>query len=135
MRARRTAIVPNMIWGSAALSIIPLQLTACGGSSSDPGPGTGGSSGQANHAGSPGQGGHAGAGVGGFDQGFAGYIVLAIAAFGNEGGGPPNNGTGGSDVMMGGSGGDSAAGSAGKEPNGSAGFIVLAAAAFGGAKQ
>jgi hypothetical protein len=132
MRARRTAIVPNMIWGTAMASIVPLQLTACGGSSNDPG--SGGSAGQVNHAGSTGQGGHANAGAGGTDQGFAGYIVLAIAAFGNEGGGPPDNGTGGSDVMLGGSGGESAAG--GKGPNGHAGgFIVLAAAAFGGAKQ
>jgi hypothetical protein len=133
MRARRTAIVPNMIWGTAMASIVPLQLTACGGSSNDPG--SGGSAGQVNHAGSTGQGGHANAGAGGTDQGFAGYIVLAIAAFGNEGGSLPGAGTGGSDVMLGGSGGESA-GSGGKEPSGNAGgFIVLAAAAFGGAKQ
>jgi hypothetical protein len=133
MRARRTAIVPNMIWGTAMASIVPLQLTACGGSSNDPG--SAGSAGQVNHAGSTGQCGHANAGAGGTSQGFAGYIVLAIAAFGNEGGSLPGAGTGGSEVMLGGSGGESAAGSGGKQPDGSAGFIVLAAAAFGGAKQ
>jgi hypothetical protein len=133
MRSRRTAIVPNMIWGTAMASIVPLQLAACGGSSSDPG--SGGSAGQANHAGSAGESGHSNAAAGGTDQGFAGYFVLAIAAFGNEGGSLPGAGAGGTEVMMGGSGGESAAGGGGKEPSGSAGFIVLAAAAFGGAKQ
>src|SRR5882724_3915487 len=99
MRARRTAIVPNMIWGTAMASIVPLQLTACGGSSSDPGPAAG-ASGHANQAGNAGQGGQSPAGAGG-NLGFAGYIVLAIAAFGNEGGAPPS-GSGGTDVMMGG---------------------------------
>ncbi|HEY1536433.1 MAG TPA: hypothetical protein VGF76_20575 [Polyangiaceae bacterium] len=118
-----------MIWGTALASIVPLQLTACGGSSSEPG--SGGNAGQANHAGGAGESGHSNVGGGGTDQGIAGYFVLAIAAFGNDGGGLPGAGTGGSDVMMGGSGGETA-GSGGKQPNGSAGFIVLAAAAFGG---
>jgi len=138
MRPRRTAFVPNMIWGTAIASIVPSQLVACGGSSSEPGPGGGGD--------------HAGMGSAGDSNGQAGaihgnagsgYIVLAIGAFGN-GGSSFSAGSGGTEVMMtagtGGSSvgtGGSSAGAGGKGIGiGTAGyFIVLAAAAFGGKSQ
>ena len=51
MRSRRTAIVPQMIWGTAIASIVPSQLVACGGSSSDPGSAAGGDqAGSAGHS-------------------------------------------------------------------------------------
>ncbi|HEY0469371.1 MAG TPA: hypothetical protein VGC79_34515 [Polyangiaceae bacterium] len=87
MRPRRTAIVPNMIWGTAIASIVPSQLVACGGSASvgdgesaDHG-GSGGHSGHraGNAAGEGGSAGkHSSAGHGGF------FIALAAAAFGGK---------------------------------------------------
>src|SRR3954454_24415529 len=101
MRPRRTAIVPNMIWGTAMASIIPGQLVACGGSASESGPAS-----SAGHAGSAGHSGHTGS-EGGKSEGYAGYIVLAIRAFGGDGpdfGGAPNGGVGGVEVLMAGAG-------------------------------
>lgn len=163
MAARRTAIVPKMIWGTAIASVIPAQLIACGGSSSESP--SGDHAGSGNHAGSAGHtsenGGAAGHGEGGHSEGGHGYIVLAIGAFGGADapGGRSGGGTGGTEVMMAGSGGHSAGmaghsagmaghsagvggsaagsgGSGGKKSTGTAGFfIVLAAAAFGGKNQ
>ena len=145
MRPRRTAIVPNMIWGTAIASIVPSQLVACGGTTVEQGSGGSGGQSSAGHSGRS-------AGEGGKIQGYAGYIVLAIGAFGPDFAGAPGSGAGGSDVMIAGAGGSGAGtggsaagaggsaagagGSAGKSSTaGHAGFIVLAAAAFGGKGQ
>ena len=101
MRPRRTAIVPHMIWGTAIASIIPSQLVGCGGSATEPG-----AAGSVNHAGSGGHAGHIA--EGGKNEGYGGYIVLAIRAFGGDGpafGGAPSGGTGGAEVLMAGTGG------------------------------
>src|SRR6478735_6590304 len=107
MRPRRTAIVPNMIWGTAIASIIPSQLVACGGSASESGSAGSTQAGAGDHAGSAGHSGQSGA-AGNPPQGYAGYIVLAIGAFGGAGAGfgaASGAGAGGSEVMMAGSGG------------------------------
>ena len=142
MGPRRTAIVPKMIWGTAIASIVPSQLVACGGATSEPGPSGQAGSGQASNAGQTGSAGQAGRTI--TLEGYSGYTVLAVKAFG--GAGPALGGTGGSEVMLAGAGGSAAGtggsaagagGSAGKGPGAENGgfFIVLAAAAFGGKSQ
>ncbi len=151
MRPRRTAIVPRVLFGTAVVGLVPLEVGACGGTAESDGGGSNhagatgvpagagggtnhagatgvpaGAGGGTNHAGASGSTSHAGAPQGG------GYIVLG-GAFNGGSGASGNGGHAGTEVAMAGEGGADDGGAAGESANGgSAGFIVLAINAFGG---
>jgi hypothetical protein len=151
MRPRKTAIVPQVIFGTAAITgVIP----ACGGNTESD-RGKAGSAGQSSRGGQGGRGGSPGGG------GTGAFYVLAIGGYGNQpvdparggtagtggfialgaygfGGSPPDAGPGGSagDDADAGPGGAAGADGTGGLPDsglpGVGGFIVLAIDAFRG---
>ena len=145
MKARRTAIVPKVIFSTAAItSVIP----ACGGNTES----DRGKAGAAGKAGQSGQGGNVGTGGNG---GTGAFYVLAIGGFGNQpvdagiarggsagtGGFLPLGayGFGGSGATAAGGAGGDMGGAAGELPDAgppnAGGYIVLAIEAFRGSRD